>query len=168
MGGRGRFPSVSCERGTTIAGWRTYDPLRKCLASSALPITVEHVVAADRLRQLADGCAIGFSCGRELMTVQGIPAYLPRTGFGDAAVRTAQAWPAYRRAMQPFCVAQRALIARVILANWSVRRWCTDCQEREVAVTPAIEMGRLLSILDALVEHFKTEIERDIGHSAVV
>ena len=55
------------------------------------PYTVEHVFAADRLRQLADAVAIGFSSRRDLMTIRQNSAYGLFTGFGPAAVRSARA-----------------------------------------------------------------------------
>ena len=92
--------------------------------------------------------------------------YGPKTGPSQAALRSARAWPVYRRAMKLFCASQRELIAYIILSNWTVRRWCEHRCEQGLPARQAVEMGRLLAILDVLVEHFKTEIERDIGRGA--
>ncbi len=70
--------------------------------------------------------------------------------------------------MRLFGAAQRELIAHVILSNWTVRRWCEYRREQALAVTPAVEMGRLLAILDVLTEHFASEVEQDLQHGAVV
>lgn len=53
-------------------------------------ITIEHILAADRLRQAADAVAIGFSSPRELVTIQSL-AYGPKTCPGQAALRSARA-----------------------------------------------------------------------------
>jgi hypothetical protein len=50
--------------------------------------------------------------------------YRPSTSPGSAAVRSARAWPGYRRCMALFDQVQRELIAHVVLLNWSVRRSC--------------------------------------------
>ena len=56
----------------SVTGYRQYCPLQKCRANHGerSNYTVEHVLAADRLRQLADAVAIGFSPGREFTPVQ--------------------------------------------------------------------------------------------------
>ena len=71
-----------------VTGYRQYCPLRKCRASHGerSSYTTEHVLAADRLRQLADAVAIGFSAGRDLMPVQAV-IYRPSTGFGASTDR---------------------------------------------------------------------------------
>jgi hypothetical protein len=152
-----------------VTGYRQYCPLRKCRANRGerSNYTVEHVLAADRLRQLADGVAIGFSPGREFIPVQVI-RYGPLSGFGQAAVRSAHAWPAYRRAMALFDQGQRELLAHCLLLNWSLRRWVEELRTREQSTNPIRERQRLVACLDLLVEHFKSEIEHDLGQGAVV
>ena len=124
-------------------------------------------MAADRLRQAADAVAIGYSGARELVPIQSL-TYGPKTGPGQAALRSVRAWPVYRRAMKLFCPLQRELIAHIILSNWTVRRWCEYRCEQGVPARQAVEMGKLLAILDVLVEHFASEVEQDLQHGAVV
>jgi hypothetical protein len=152
-----------------VTGYRHFCPLRKCLASHGerSPYSVEHVLAADRLRQLADAVAIGFSTGREFTPVQAI-RYGPLTGFGQAAARSARAWPAYRRAMALFDQSQRELLTHCLLLNWSLRKWVADLRERSLPANPVTERQRLVTCLDPLVEHFKSDIERDLGHGAAI
>jgi hypothetical protein len=65
-------------------------PLRKMLTIAGSSITIEHILAADRLRQAEDAVAIGFSGPRELVTIQSL-AYRPKTCPGQAALRSARA-----------------------------------------------------------------------------
>jgi len=119
------------------------------------------------LRAAADAVAIGYSGVGELVPIQSL-SYGPRTGPGQAALRSVRAWPVYRRAMQLFCASQWELIVHIILSNWRVRRWCEYRREQGLVVTPAHEMGKLLAILDVLTEHFAAEVEQDLQHGAVV
>ena len=144
-------------------------PLRKCRVSHGerCHYTVEHILAADRLRQLADAVVIGFSGGHELMPVQAI-TYGPRTGFGQAAVRSARAGLAYRRAMSLFDQAQRGLITHCLLLNWSLRKWVADLHERGLPANPITERQRLGCCLDRLVEHFASEIRQDLERGVTI
>ena len=73
----------------SVTGYRQYCPLRKCRNhGDRSNYTVEHVLAADRLRQLADAVAIGFFPGCDSSPVQAI-CDGPLSGFGRAAVRSA-------------------------------------------------------------------------------
>jgi hypothetical protein len=139
----------------TITGYRAMCPLRqmlhRCGASSS--ITDDHVIAADRLRGLADAAAIGYSRRRELMPVQSI-VFRPSTGPGTAAVRSARAWPALRAALKLFDPGQRRLLTHVVLMNRSVTSWCAVLRDQGLTITVAYAMHRLVVILDALVDHF--------------
>jgi hypothetical protein len=150
----------------TIVGYRSYCPLRRCRDThgDAAAYSLQHIVAADELRRLADVVLIGFGGRRDMITIQAI-TYGPRNGPTRAAIRQAQAWPAYRRAMAPFAAGQRELIAHVLLMNWSIQRWVAGLKDRGEQADPKQETGRLVAILDILAEHFGVEIER-IGVAA--
>ena len=61
-----------------------------------------HVRAADKLRRLVDACVIGFGgVSRWEVSIQTL-TYGPVGGPSRAALRQAEAWPAYRLAMAPF------------------------------------------------------------------
>src|SRR5271165_4429934 len=63
------FRPTAARTAKTIAGWRTYCPLRRMLGVKGTSVTVEHVMAADKLRQAADGIVFGFSGRREILPV---------------------------------------------------------------------------------------------------
>jgi hypothetical protein len=150
----------------SISGWRSYDPLRKCHGHPSSKITLSHIVAADLLRRLTDGVAIGFSGGRDMMSARSWQ-FGPLTGFGAPAIRSAKAWPAFRRAMAIFTAAERELITSVVLLNSPVRAWCIRQRELSRHANPDIEMRRLVACLDRLVEHFKSEVDRDLAQAVV-
>jgi hypothetical protein len=163
------FRPTAAKTAKRVTGYRQFCPLRKCLASHGerSHYTVEHVLAADHLRQLADAVAIGFSTGREFTPVQAI-RYGTLTGFGRAPVRSARAWPAYRPAMALFDQSQRKLLTHCLLLNWSLRKWVAVRREQGIAANPVTERQRLVACLDLLVDHFKSDIERALGHGAAV
>ena len=70
--------------------------------------------------------------------------------------------------MALFDQGQRELLTHCLLLNWSLRRWVADRRERELPANPVTERQRLVACLDRLVEHFKSEIEHDLGHGAAV
>lgn len=150
-----------------ITGWRTYCPLRRMMTIAGTSITTEHILAADRLRQAADAVCFGYSGPRELVTIQAL-TYGPKSGPGQAALRSVQAWPVYRRAMKLFCPLQRQMIASILLANQTVNKWTTTRRELGLPVSAAVEMGKLIAILDVLTEHFATEVEQDLQHGVEV
>jgi hypothetical protein len=147
----------------TITGYRTYCPLRRYRErqGSFGSITERHILAADELRRLADAVVIGFGGRRDMLTIQSL-TYGPRSGPTVAALRQAKAWLPYRRAMKLFCQGQRELIAHVILLNWTVARWTERLRESGLTADPKQELGRLVSILDVLAEHFGSEIDKGL------
>jgi hypothetical protein len=159
-------PNAS-HRPREVTGWRTFCPLRRMLGISGTSITIEHILAADRLRQAADGIVFGFSGQREVVPIQAV-MFGPRTGFGAPALRQAQSWPIFQRAMKVFCEGQRELICFVVLENQTINRWIAHRREQDLPANAALEMGRLLACLDCLVEHFKAEVEQDIQRGVEV
>lgn len=153
----------------SVSGYRQFCPLRKCRLAygDRCGYTVEHIVAADRLRALADGAAIGFSGGRGLLPIWGV-AYQPSTGPGQAALRTARAWIGFRRAMAMFSASEREMVTHVVLLNWSLRRWIGLQRARHLPAHPVTERQRLVAVLDRLAQHFSEEVRRDIERGAVV
>jgi hypothetical protein len=150
-----------------ITGWRTFCPLRRMLRIQGSSITVEHILAADRLRQAAAGIVFGFSGRRELVPVQAV-MFGPRTGFGVAALRQAKSWPIFMRAMKIFCEAQRELLAFVVLENQTINRWVAKRREQDLPANAPLEMGKLIACLDCLVEHFRSEVEQDLERGVEV
>jgi hypothetical protein len=145
----------------SVSGWRSFDPLRKSLGHVGSKITMAHIVAADLLRRLSDGVAIGFSGARDLTSAESW-TFGPITGFGAAAIRSAKAWPAFRRAMALYNQTERELMTYIVLLNMSVRSWCARQRELGRPANPVQAMQRLVVCLDRLVEHFKHEIDRGL------
>ncbi len=71
-----------------VNGYRSFDPLRKAMTLAGSSITIEHVLAADRLRKAADAVVIGYSGGRELVPIQAL-RFGPKSGPGRPALRSA-------------------------------------------------------------------------------
>jgi hypothetical protein len=140
----------------TVVGYRGFDPLRKCRRrhGNGSSITERHVVAADLLRGLADGAAIGFSAPRDLsMPIQAI-VYRPSTGPGRLAERQARCWRRFVRCMAMFTRAQRELLTLVVLLNNSVHRVAAARD-----INPPRLMGELVACLDQLEQHFAPEVD---------
>ena len=57
----------------------------------------------------------------------------------------------------------------MILANGTVSAWCTEEGTRENRkLNPQIEMGKLICILDLLVEHYQNEIEEGLNRGWIL
>ena len=147
----------------TIAGYRQFDPLRRCLQrhGDRCGITREHIVAADLLRAWGDGAAIGFSAPRD----DGLPVtgvvHLPKTGPGRLAEHRARCWRRFVRVMAIFNAEQRALVTHVVLLNRSVNAWVKEHRERSLPVNAGKVMSALVGCLDMLVEFLNAEV-RDV------
>jgi hypothetical protein len=143
-----------------VHGYRTFDPLRKCRKrhGDASSITERHVVAADLLRGLADGAAIGFSAPRDLsLPVQAV-THRPRFGPGRLAERQARCWRRFVKAMAAFTRAQRELLTLVVLTNNSVHRIAAARR-----INPPRLMGELVACLDQLEQHFASEVDEALA-----
>jgi hypothetical protein len=157
--------------GRVIVGHRGFCPLRWCLRrhKDRSSITVEHILAADQLRLLADTISIGLSGHKDRFNLQLIQyATLPRTGPSPHEIRQARAWRPFKRAVGLFNEDERDLIAHVLLLNLAISRYVVVRRTRgQPTGEPAIR-AMLLSCLDRLVEHFKSEIDRTIQHGTVI
>jgi len=148
-----------------ITFFRRYCPLRRMQAQHGTrsQITERHIIAADWLRQIADLTRFGLSPLRDNAPVLSI-AYGPRAGPSAAALLSSIASREFRRTILRFTIGQRLMLTAVVLLNQSVNAWC----EENHIVTPQIEMGRLLAILDLLAEHCAAEIDAVLAGDGAV
>jgi hypothetical protein len=115
-------------------------------------------VAADILRGLADGAAIGFTAPRDLsLPVQAI-VYRPSMGPTRTAERQARCWHRFVKVMAIFTRTQRELLTLVVLLNTSVQRIATV----RGLQAPAL-MGTLVACLDQLDQHFSREVDEALA-----
>ena len=145
-----------------VSGYRAMCPLRRAMQSAnrSSSFTHDHVRAADILRSLADGAAIGFSAPRD----HGLPVtailYRPKTGPGALATRQARCWRRFVQIMALFTKPQRALLTELLLLNLSVNKIVQMRQAAGLTVHPAMLMGTVLALLDQLVTHLEGELEK--------
>ena len=147
-----------------VAGYRRHDPLRRCFKrhGQSCGIDERKILAADRLRRLADAITIGFSGPKEwLLYVDRVRGSL--SGPTQSALKGARAWPAFRRAIALFNAAERDLITGVVLLNRSVSSWCKIKREEGVLVNDRRIMQMLVACLTMLEEHFASEIDKDLA-----
>lgn len=144
-----------------VTGYRVYDPLRWNLTrhGAASRITVEHVLAADRLRRAVDVAAYGCTGPRDEASVLGV-TYGPRSGPSAAAQEQARAWRDVQRAMATFTPDERYLLTFVVLFTRTVAQWCIARREGGFVANPAAEMAKLVGCLDRLVQHYESEVEQ--------
>ena len=140
-----------------VAGWRSYDPLRRMLVHPSSGITADHIMAADIVREAVDLAALGYSGDRPLIYVAQSAA--PRWGMTKADVARLAADRVVRRVLRIFPASQLMMLEAIVLRNMTLRDWV---KTRPPLTNPAVEKGRLLSILDQLVQHFISEIEDDV------
>jgi hypothetical protein len=149
-----------------VAGHRAYDPLRWYLKrrKERSVITIEMILAADRLRLLADACAIGLSGGKDRFNLQFV-SYVatPSTGPGWADIKSAQAWPKFRRAMAMFDAGERDLVTHIILLNTTVDQYRRVLRDQGKVVVDGGLTAALVKCLERLVRHFRHEVDQAIG-----
>jgi hypothetical protein len=141
-----------------IAGWRRYDALRRMFGDPRSGITAQHIMAADTLRELVDLATLGYAADRPLIYVA--QNAQPRFGMGPAALAQVKAARAVKRVTALFPPLQLAMIQAIILRNVSVRAWTTALPP---PASQAVEKGKLLAILEILVQHFAVEVEDDLA-----
>jgi hypothetical protein len=153
-------PNAS-RRPREVRGWRTYCPLRRLRARHGSEVTVEHVMAADHLRENWDIARCGFSNPRDILSpVNGLVPPQPKLGPTVTAVKQVTAANVVNRAMAAFPVARdRRMIHTVILCNATVSNWCRQEGARARRLLESHrEIGRLIGVLDVLAEHFASEV----------
>ena len=112
------------------------------------------IVAADILRGLADGAAIGFTAPRDLsLPVQAV-TYRPSLGPTRTAERQTRCWRRFVKAMAVFTRAQRELLTLAVLLNTSVHRIAAAR-----GLQAPILMGQLVACLDMLAQHLAAEVD---------
>jgi hypothetical protein len=153
-------PNAS-RRPREIAGYRTYCPLRRMMKRHA-PVTLAHIAAADLLRTAVDLAVIGLSPAPLGEAIGG--AYGPKGGPSEAAITQAQAALAVSRALAPFTGRQVAMLSHVVLQNRSVPTWCA---EHDPPLETKFEYGRLVALLDILVEHYRDDVDHYLKTEAM-
>lgn len=151
-----------------VTGYRGFDPLRKCRKrhGDASSITERHIAAADILRALCDGGRFGFSALKDYAMPVTEVRYQPLLGPPATARRQAQCQTRFVRAMTLFTFKESQLLTFVVLLNQSIAKWVDALAAAGVAARPAVEMGKLVAILDQLEEHFSSEVDRELGRAA--
>jgi hypothetical protein len=141
-----------------ITGWMRYDALRRMFGDPRSGVTAQHVMAADTLRELVDLATLGYAADRPLIYVQ--QNAQPRFGMGPAALAQVKAARAVTRVVKLFGPLQLLMIQAIVLRNVSVRKWT---EALPAGASQAVEKGKLLAILDVLVQHFAAEIDDDLA-----
>jgi hypothetical protein len=142
----------------TIAGWRTYCPLRKMSGHPNSGIGAQHIHAADMLREQVDIATLGYSGMRPLIFVT--QSVQPRWGLTISDVKQMRALRSVRRVVALFDSMQLRMLDAVVLRNVTLRQWIIGCGG---LTTTKQEKRRLMTILDRLSEHYDAEIENDLA-----
>jgi hypothetical protein len=153
-----------------VAGHRAYCPLRWCLRrhKERSTITVEHILAADELRRLADATAIGLSNGSRFKLEFFQHLASPSSGPSCAERKSVRAWRPFQRAMAIFTDGERDLVTHIVLLNTALHAFAKILRERGTPVAEGALTQPLVACLDKLVEHFRSEVDRAIQRGAEV
>jgi len=140
-----------------ITWFRSFCPLRKMSGDPRSGITAAHIMAADKLREVVDVATMGYSSERPMIFVA--MAAQPRFGMSGADIARVKAMRSMARVLRIFPPNQLAMLEMIVLRNVNLKTWTLAHDN----ANPAVEKGRLLSILDRLAQHFEAEIEDDIA-----
>jgi hypothetical protein len=142
----------------TIAGWRTYCPLRKMAGHPNSGIGAQHIHAADMLREQVDIITLGYSGVRPLIFVT--QSTQPRWGLSASDAKQMRALRSVRRVVLLFDAIQLRMLDAIVLRNVTLRQWV---QGGGGLATSKHEKRRLMTILDRLSEYYDAEIEDDLA-----
>jgi hypothetical protein len=142
-------PNAS-SRPRQLNGFRRYCPLRRMLEGGSRRITEAHIRAADLFRADVDLARFGASSDLDDAAVVS-RHFGPRAGPAESAIAQAEAAAAVQRTFARFPPAHAAMLAAIVLSNRSIRSWCAS---RAEPVIPDMETGKLISILDVLVDQY--------------
>lgn len=158
-------PNAS-RRPRQVTGYRTYCPLRRMKAMRGSQITEAQIAAADVLRGKIDLAAIGASAVRE----EGGTGYGPKLGPSALAILQAQASQDVKRVLARFAPVQRIMLTEIVLLNRSLAAWVATQSPPppKRPLDPDVEMGKLLSILDVLVDHFDSDVRKTLASEAPI
>jgi hypothetical protein len=150
---------TAARRARTVNGHRTFCPLRRMAAMSGSAVTAAHIMAADRLRRIADLARLGYTGVVELIGSHRQPG--PSAGPSLAALAQAGSAAELRRALARFTPAQTGMLSAIVLDGWSIQAWCLHHAGPDRVPSAAVEMGRLIAVLDILALHWSFEIETE-------
>jgi hypothetical protein len=142
-----------------LKGWRAFCSLRRIQMAGGGLISDRHIMAADKLRERADIALLGFTGANGGGVGPG-----PRSGPSMAAMAQVLAGEDIRRALRPFSRGQRDMLVYVVLLNHSIASWCEHDREEDAPAgeNVKIALGRLVALLDILVEHYRLDVDADI------
>lgn len=152
----------NARRAREITGWRTFCPLRRMALARGSQIDEQHIVAADLFRLTYDRATIGES-GTTMMPIgSGIAG--PRSGPAAGALAGVAAARDVQRVKRRFPETQWLMLVFVVLQNRTLAAWCGLLQD----TNPQVEMGRLLSALEMLVEHYRFEVDLTLAADRLI
>jgi hypothetical protein len=131
----------------TVNGYRARCALRWCIKrhGERSSFKAEHVVAADLLRVAFDGSRLGFAGLKDWAPVHSI-LYRPMTGPTHKAQLQLRCRQKFDRCWKVFSDRECALIAGVVLLNYSVA-----FASSELGISPKLGLEQLVVALDKLV-----------------
>jgi hypothetical protein len=148
----------------TIRGFRSFCPIRRMAAMPATGVTIEHVMAADKLRELWDQVRVGFTAAGNPLMLAVLVSPQPRTGPNAGEIERAKSARALRRAVAILSLPEQALMSAIILQNQSIRYFCRSHTERTgFYLDQDVTKVRLMMVLNKLKDHFAGEIEEEVA-----
>ena len=143
-----------------VQGERRYDPLRTLHARSPKDITADHVMAADKFRELVDHASLGYSGSRSYLfiVISGSGSPQPYQGLDKAAILRNRANRALKRVAKLFDDLELALLSWIVLEASTLSGWA---HVRGLSVPR--ERRRLIAILDKLYRYFRQDLQNEVA-----
>jgi hypothetical protein len=145
----------------SVDGWRRFCPLRAMLAEDRYGIVEQHILAADRFRELVDLARLGYAPSPTGLFVA--LAAAPMTGNSPADRARNAAAREVERVMELYSPLERDLLCAIVLGNLRVAVWTRIMAEAGRQVSVGGEHRRLVVLLDRLALHFDSEISADVS-----
>lgn len=160
--------NIHREHARTIRHYRTADVLVRMARRPNSQITPDHITAANKVRLARDIAAVGLGGGNAYEPSVGRTATRARMDHGAAAATRYQRELELKRVIKAVGPSNQAIFRWVILGNQDVESWVRDRTQRAEAdpLIPRpdrkIELGKLIGVLNVLVDHYRLEIAMDV------
>lgn len=160
--------NIHREHARTIRHYRTADVLVRMSRRPNSQITADHITAAGKVRLARDIAAVGLGGGNAYEPSVGRTATRARMDHGAAAATRYQREIELKRVIKAVGPSNQAIFRWVVLGNQDVESWVRDRTQRAEADPKIprpdrkIELGKLIGVLNVLVDHYRLEIAMDV------
>jgi hypothetical protein len=153
------------EHAKVVSGYRSANVLVRMGRRPGSQISQDHIRAVEKVRLAWDIARIGLGAGNPY-EASGGSAPGPKTSHGAAAEQQVARAREYARVLKAVGPRRRRMFEFVVIGNRDMVswvRWASNVVGSNIVVDRKVEMGKLIGILDTLVDHYHSELAFDVA-----